>query len=264
MEDIIKFISDNVCMEKNSLSDLKTSHTPKAIRDRLRKGPDHNYLKDFIYGSIDGTVTTFAIVSGVVGADLSNKVILILGFANLLADGFSMAVSNYLGTKAEEELKEKARKEENLHINIFPEGEKEEIRQIFSQKGFEGKQLEDAVKTITSDINRWIDTMLVEELGYSLNRQSALKAGLVTFFAFFFIGMIPILSYVINLFIPELIKNPFLVSIYLTGFTFLLIGALKSRYIIKPWYFSAIETLLVGSMAAAIAYIAAAGLKNLI
>lgn len=253
--------SDN---NRTTLTDLKESHTPGAIRKRLEDGPTHSYLKDFIYGSIDGTVTTFAIVSGVVGAELSNAVIIILGFANLLADGFSMAVSNYLGTKAEEELKEKAREEENLHINTFPEGEVEEIRQIFAQKGFKGDRLEDVVSTITADINRWVDTMLTEELGYTLKKQNAFKAGMVTFTAFFLVGMIPILSYLINLIIPGFIETPFLLSIILTGFTFLLIGALKSRFIIKSWFMAAFETLLVGGAAAVIAYIVAVGLKSLV
>lgn len=72
-------------------------------------GPHHTttariYLKDFVYGAIDGTVTTFAVVAGVAGASLSTRIVLILGVANLIADGFSMAVSNYLGTKAEDDL----------------------------------------------------------------------------------------------------------------------------------------------------------------
>ena len=63
-----------------------------------------NCLPDFVYGSIDGTVTTFAVVAGAIGASLSSAVILILGFANLFADGFSMAISNYLAHKSEREL----------------------------------------------------------------------------------------------------------------------------------------------------------------
>jgi VIT1/CCC1 family predicted Fe2+/Mn2+ transporter len=64
------------------------------------------YLPDFIFGGIDGLVTTFAVVSGVIGASLPSSVILILGFANLFADGFSMAVSNYLSSKSEEDLQQ--------------------------------------------------------------------------------------------------------------------------------------------------------------
>ena len=227
-------------------------------------GPANSYLKDFIYGAIDGTVTTFAIVSGVVGAELSNGVIIVLGFANLLADGFSMAVSIYLGTKAEEEQREKDRESEKAHIHLFPEGEKEEIRQIFKQKGFEGAELEKAVEIITSDRNRWIDTMLVEELGYSLSDQDAVKAGITTFVAFFIIGLIPILSFIISWFFPELIEQPFRLSIFLTGFTFFFIGALKSRFVIKSWYRSGLEILALGGVAAAIAYYVAVVLRNLV
>lgn len=62
------------------------------------------YLPEFVYGGIDGTITTFAVVSGALGASLASSVVLILGFANLFADGFSMAVSNYLSTKSHHDL----------------------------------------------------------------------------------------------------------------------------------------------------------------
>lgn len=65
---------------------------------------ERKYLPEFVYGGIDGTVTTFAVVTGAIGASLNSTVILILGFANLIADGFSMAVSNYLSTKSQTEL----------------------------------------------------------------------------------------------------------------------------------------------------------------
>ncbi len=62
------------------------------------------YMKDMIYGANDGAVTTFAVVAGAVGASLSTDVILILGFANLFADGFSMAASDYIGSRSEKEV----------------------------------------------------------------------------------------------------------------------------------------------------------------
>lgn len=67
-----------------------------------------HYLPDLVYGANDGIITTFAVVSGVVGADLSERVILILGFANLLADGFSMGASNFLSRRSYAEADERA------------------------------------------------------------------------------------------------------------------------------------------------------------
>ena len=73
----------------------------------MKKGTQRKYLPEFVYGGIDGIITTFAIVAGAVGASLSTGIILILGFANLFADGFSMAISSYLSAKSENKLESK-------------------------------------------------------------------------------------------------------------------------------------------------------------
>jgi VIT1/CCC1 family predicted Fe2+/Mn2+ transporter len=244
------------------LHEHRARHTPSAISERLDSGPRHSYLKDFIYGAIDGAVTTFAVVSGVAGAGLSSGVIIILGFANLLADGFSMAVSNYLGTKAERELTDKARQVEHDHIHIFPEGEREEIRQIFKRKGFEGEELERAVDVITSDVERWVDTMVQEELGMPLGGPSPLKAAGSTFLAFVLVGFVPLFTFVWNWLLETDIAAPFVWSSVLTGVAFFAVGAMKGRYIIQSWMFSAVETLLVGGLAAALAYAVGALLRG--
>jgi len=248
---------------QHSVQDLKKSHTRSAIRSRLMAGYKHSYLKDFIYGAIDGTVTTFAVVSGVAGAALSSQIIIILGIANLLGDGFSMAVGNFLGTKAEAQQRELARKMEENHIEEIPEGEREEIRQIFQKKGFIGQQLEEVVNVITADKKQWVDTMIQEELGLSLEGPHPWRAAISTFSSFVLIGFLPLISFIVNLLWPETLANPFLVSSLITGLAFFCVGALKARFIGEHWFVSGLETLLVGGIAAALAYAVGMSLKGL-
>ena len=141
----------------------EAEHSPDAISRRLANKPVHGYLGDAVLGAIDGCVTTFAIVAGAVGAGFSGGVVVILGFANLIADGFSMAASNYLGTKSERERIDNIRLAEDRQIEVLPEGEREEIRQIFVRKGFTGEVLEKIVATITANRPLWVETMVREE-----------------------------------------------------------------------------------------------------
>ena len=236
---------------------LEHEHTSEAIARRIASS-NHNYIRDFIYGGIDGAVTTFAVVSGVSGAELSPSIVLILGFANLAADGFSMAASNFLGTRAEQDDYRRLEKIEYRHIESVPEGEREEVRQIFREKGFEGEDLEKAADLITSDKDRWVKTMLTEEYGLPSEIRSPWYAGLATFAAFVACGLVPLLPYLFGT------ASSFLFSCVLTGITFFLIGSFKSRWSTSSWLRSGLETLSVGAAAAALAYGVGVLLKEIV
>ena len=250
--------------ELSSPSELATSHTPERVRSRLDAPTDHSYLRDFVYGAIDGAVTTFAVVSGVAGAGLSPGVIVVLGLANLIGDGFSMAASNYLGTKTEEELRKKARRVEEHHIDQWPEGEREEVRQIFAAKGFRGEQLEHIVDIITADRKRWVDTMLVEELRIPLDGPSAWRAALSTLVAFVLVGLIPLAVFIYNLISPYEVGQAYLVSTLLTALAFFFVGAAKSRFVDRTWVLAGAETLAIGGGAAVLAYVIGVSLSGLV
>ena len=238
---------------------LEAEHRPEAVRRRLseRRGP--GYVGDAVLGGIDGCVTTFAVVAGAVGADFSGLVIVILGFANLLADGFSMAVSNYQGTKSQLEKVEEARLSEERQIEDIPSGEREEVRQIFAAKGFSGETLERIVEVITNDRRLWVDTMLSEELGLKVEGPNPYRAAIATFVAFLVVGIIPLVPFLL----PDLLTSTrFLASVIATGAAFFGVGAAKGLILGRSALRSGLETLLTGGTAAAIAFAVGALLRQ--
>jgi VIT1/CCC1 family predicted Fe2+/Mn2+ transporter len=213
-------------------------------------------LGDFVYGATDGAVTTFAVVAGVVGASLSPSIVLILGFANLLADGFSMAIGNYLAAKAQREYIEKARKREEWEIDNLVEQEKQEIRDIYAKKGFKDELLNEVVRIITSRKKVWVDTMMREELGLIEDTKRPRDTAITTFAAFNAVGLIPLLPFV-AMFAAGSSASPndaFLYSVVFTAAAFFLIGWIKGRIVQKPLFRSGMSTLLIGGVAAAVAY----------
>lgn len=241
---------------------LEKAHTPRAVRKRLRDKPSPSYLRDFIYGAVDGAITTFAVVAGVAGANLDETVVIILGGANLLADGFSMAVSNFLGSRAERQQRERALGEEQRQIRLLPEGEREEVHQIFAAKGFEGRDLERVVEVITSDPKVWAETMMSEELGYGSTEPNEYRAAFATLVAFLTVGFLPLTVFVYDLAAPGEVEHAFTWSAAMTGIAFLIVGSMKSRFVDEAWWRSALETLVVGGLAAVLAYAAGAILQG--
>ena len=174
-----------------------------------QKSTEKKYLAEFVYGATDGTITTFAVVAGVVGASLSSAVVLIIGFANLFADGFSMAISNYLSTKSQKDLDAKHR---HKHFHL----------------------------------------------------KDPKNTAMATFLSFIIIGFIPLISFVFAPLSQTINQNKFLISIILTCVAFLIIGAFKGKVVGKHWIKSSFQTLIIGGMAALIAYFVGYLLKSVV
>ncbi|MEN8788656.1 MAG: VIT1/CCC1 transporter family protein [Flavobacteriaceae bacterium] len=221
------------------------------------------YLGEFVYGGIDGCVTTFAVVAGSVGAGLDSAIIIVLGFANLLADGFAMSVGAYLSSKSNKDNYQKHRQIEYQEIEEAPEDEREEIRQIYRAKGFSGDLLEKVVGVITSNKDRWVNDMMREELEMLDEDKSPITIGAVTYVSFILIGLIPLVIYVIDLYHP-LGQNLFLISSILTALGFLIIGLLKAHVNQTAYWKGMVETVLLGGMAAMVAYFVGDLLQSLV
>lgn len=190
----------------------------------------HTYLGDAILGSIDGCVTTFAIVAAVTGAGFSASVALILGIANLLADGFSMAVSNYEATKSRHDLITG----EDLTENLTDQ-------QIQS--------LQDCIKRI--EVGATQEENILQRLMSDGNQEATpMGAALATFLAFLVVGFLPLVPFFFTLAAQQV----FWVSCAVAGAAFMGIGLLKGWVIGHSHLRSGLQTLLTGGTAAAIAY----------
>ena len=251
-------------MITRSLDEAKNAFAKKDIT-AMKRAHEHNvaehshqnggqYIKSSVYGGLDGIITTFAVVAGVAGASLSTSTVLILGFANLIADGLSMAVGDYLSTKAEIEYAENERKREEWEVENYPQGEKKEMVQAYMNRGYSEKDAEGLISIIAKNKKAWVDIMMVEELRILQTDESPTRNAIVTFISFVIFGFVPLFAYVIGANIPFIAQNTFMVASALTGATLFLLGALKVKITGANWLRSGTEMLMVGGIAAIAAY----------
>ncbi|MBI2052768.1 MAG: VIT1/CCC1 transporter family protein [Candidatus Ryanbacteria bacterium] len=206
------------------------------------------YLKDMIYGANDGIITTFAIAAGVAGAQLSSSTVILLGAANLFADGFSMAVSNYLGSKSERDFQTREYdREKGKVLSLPPEEEQAEMEKLLVEEGYSVYDAQVLGPLIFKNKRFFADIIMHEEFDeYAHLENNPLSHALATFGAFVAAGFIPIT--------PFFFLGGFLESTIVTAGTLFLIGALRSLFTKRFWILSGLEMLFVGGIAASIAY----------
>ncbi len=221
-------------------------------------------VKSFVYGGLDGIVTTFAVVAGVAGADLVTGVVFILGVANLIADGISMAFGDYLSTKAENEYIEAERNRKTLEYDKAPSGEKKDMVDVYMEKGVPESEAKTVVDILSKYEKPWVDIIMVEQLGLIENDESPVKNALVTFGSFVIFGSIPVIVYIAARFIPFFALHTFTVAAVCTGITLFMLGALKVFFTRQRWYYAGLEMLFLGGLAALSAYIVGVWLGSLV
>jgi VIT1/CCC1 family predicted Fe2+/Mn2+ transporter len=243
-----------------------SAHDPRRIAHASREehgGAGSQYLGEMVYGGLDGIITTFAVVSGVAGAQLGMNVVLILGLANLLADGFSMGTGAYLSAKSEREYYERERLREAWEVEHFPEGERAELFELYRKQGYPDEDARQLVAIKTRDRQRWVDSMMVEELGMLREDRNPFRIGLATFAAFVVAGSVPLLIYLLAMAVAIPASWLFPVSLALSGLALFGLGAAKVLVTQLNAVRSGFEMLLVGGLAAGVAYAVGALLKGI-
>lgn len=226
-------------------------------------GASHAYLGDLVYGGLDGIVTTFAVVSGVAGAQLGSGIVLILGLANLFADGFSMAVGAYLSSKSEQEYYDREYQREAWEVEHFPDGERAELITAYRAKGYDERDATQLVDIQTKKPDLWVKTMMVEELGLMKGERNPMYSALATFGSFLIAGAIPLLVYLVGLVVPLAEGVSFPASIMLSALALFALGAAKVLVTERNFLKSGLEMLIVGGAAASVAYVVGVLLRGL-
>lgn len=224
----------------------------------------YNWLPDFVYGGIDGAVTTFAVVAGVVGANLSTPIILILGFANLLGDGFSMAAGKFSSDRAELQRIQKIKEREKILIEKNSPRPEKEITEILNGFGFEGKNLKQAKEVIQEHPKAWVKILLNQEFKVIEENLQPFAGALATFTAFLTIGTIPLLGYLLQAILDLEEKNIFFGTCLATLSALFIVGLVKAQFSNQNKFLSGIETALIGGTAAGISYAAGTLLGKLL
>jgi VIT1/CCC1 family predicted Fe2+/Mn2+ transporter len=217
-----------------------------------------------VFGGLDGIITTFAVVAASVGGSLSTDVILLMGFANLIADGLSMGFGDYLSSQAEFEYTRAEHKREKWELDNYPEGEKREMVELYMKRGMSKEDAESVIEVMSKYKNFFLDVMMVEELGLMPpdDDDSPAKNGLVTFVSFVLFGFIPLLPYVLGGATKASDGANFAAACVLTAATMLALGAAKAKFTNQSMLKSALLMLLNGGMAAVAAYMVSWGISS--
>lgn len=231
--------------------DFETLHK-KRLAEKKKRFDKGEYLADFVYGANDGIITTFAVVTGAAGASLDPGIVVILGMANLFADGFSMGASSILSMLSEKDFHTTLRNEQEYDIEHNPKVAQEEVRHVLRRWDTPREVLESMMLAITRSKRRWANFVLREE--YSITEESTenpIQHGMATFIAFIIAGALPLVPYIFGVHVDQ----QFAVSIIATAIALFVTGAAQSLLTNKKWWLkTGAQMLLLGGAAACISY----------
>jgi vacuolar iron transporter family protein len=201
------------------------------------------WIRDATFGANDGLVSVLTLLAGVAAASVDGKTVLIAGLAGLVAGAISMGVGAYVSAKAYRSYYRAELRREVEEMREKPDVERQEIRDIYRERGFEGELLERVVEKITSNPRTWLKVMMSEELGLSPQFGRPLSAAAVVFGAFLVGGIVPVLPFFFTEGAPAL-----LTAFGLTAAALMVAGAIRSRYTGERPVLAGLELVLMAGI----------------
>lgn len=217
-------------------------------RDPHRRGSG---ISDVVLGGQDGLVNVLGVILGVAAATNSTRIVLVAGVAAAMAESVSMAAVAYTATKADAEVYESEHAREMRHIETVPHLERDEIREIYKKKGFDGELLEKVVDTITSNKDVWVAVMMAEEHNLAkVEPGHAVRSAFVVGISAIIGSLIPLVPFVM-----VSVTHAMWASVLVAAATLFIVGAYKARITMGSWWKSGVELSAIGMAAALVGYV---------
>lgn len=240
--------------QNRDIEEMKKAHSEKAIIDSIHKEEHKNNftLPEIILGGQDGLVNVLGIILGVTAATSSNQIVIVAGLAAAFAESISMAAVAYTSKVAEADFYQSELERERYEIEELPDGEREEIRQLYKKYGFEGEMLEKIVAQITSNKDVWVNVMMHDELKREpINREEILPKAVIVGISALVGSFIPLTAY---FFLPNTTAS--WIGISLSAITLFTVGYYKAKKTIgRKFIRQGLEMMTIGMVSAFVGYI---------
>lgn len=232
---------------RNFSSELRMPTTPHIERHFSAS----DTVRDVVIGMADGLTVPFALAAGLSGAVASSDIVVVAGLAEIAAGAIAMGLGGYLAARTDMQHYESERRREVHEVQHLAERERREVAEIFQGYGLSGPQLDSVVAAISADPERWVDFMMRHELGLEAPDPRRAPISALTIGGSYLLGgLVPLAAY----FFTSDTHRALLASIAVTGLALLCFGAVKAKLTAVPVLRGALETLLVGGMAAGVAF----------
>jgi VIT1/CCC1 family predicted Fe2+/Mn2+ transporter len=237
----------------------RTADTPPEYQSHI--GSSRQYMRDIILGVNDGLVSTFLLVSAVVGGGLDATQVLLTGVAGAVAGMISMSIGEYLATKSQDEVFDAEIALEKIHLRDHRQTEKDQLTDMLGDMGLEGDDLDTVVNIIDSNDEAMLNMHAALEFGVvDAERRNPYAAAVASGFLFL-MGALPSV-------IPFAIWDDTAVGLVaaavLSGIGLFIVGAIKTLQTKKSWLLSGTENLVLGLAAGVLSFFVGKAFDNLI
>ena len=231
----------------------------KSIAEREPQHPaSGGFIRDIVFGANDGVVTALGFLVGFTGSVTNQPVVVIAGVLTIVAGAASMVLGNYLAVKSQKEFYDAMEKIERWEIEHKRQAEVNEIREIYTNMGFDRETVELLTKQVTSDKELWLKVMMRDELGL-IPEESPLLAGILIGLFYLLGGIPPLLPFV---FLQPL-SRALITSIFLSILVMAFIGSIRWWLNKGSFKNKVIETIVIGLLASVIGFLAGETLRFL-